>query len=290
VIRSILFILFLLPFGNAQKEVQSTPKRTPVEVFSHGENGFKQRLGKSLKEILRSSSEFSLNQAKNPAALIVTISSFLDWRDGTEISCTVEFSSTRNEILGISIASCMSNDLAKCTTQILKDAKIAAYFLVNPAPKAIPSTIPEIKANSRKYDERVVQISGYFSSGHLGVSLDSKDHSSGIRLRSPGGNDVPCPVPIFRNELFNKFWEMPTEAIDFDLNKKEIRTTVEGFVRVLKVNGKPATEFDVFGQWPLEIIVTRIISIEIEEEPMWKNEHPPLLPSRSRNQPEQPEK
>jgi hypothetical protein len=277
VIRSIFLLLVLLPFGNAQEEIQSTPKPIPIEVLANVKSGFTQRLGRALKKSFQSASDFALNQKKDPDELTVTISSYLDWKNGTEITCTVEFSSIRNEILGISIASCMSDDLAKCTTQILKDAKRAAYFLVNPAPEAIPTTIPEIKANPMKYDARVVQISGYFSSGHYGVSLESEDHSSGIRLRLPGGDDVPCPVPILRNDLFNKFWEMGTEAIDFDPNKREIRAAIEGYVRVLKENGKPATEFYVFGQWPLEIIVTPVINtISIEKEPIWEKEHPTL--------------
>jgi hypothetical protein len=286
-----LTLLFcLLAFGVTQEREQSVSRRTPVEVSFGTESEFKQKLGKLLIQKFQSSSEFSLNQMRNPDALIVTIVSYLDWKDGSEISYTVEFSSGLGEILGISVGACMNDALVKCTTQILKDARTAAWFLVNPAPEVIRTTIPEIKANPMKYDERVVQIGGYYSSGHLGVSLDTKDHGSGIRLRSPGEDAVLCPVPILRNELFSKFWNMGTEILAFDPNNKEINAIIEGYVRVLKVNGKPADEFDVFGQWPLEIVVTRIISIDIEEAPMKGKEHPPLLHLRSRNQFELPAK
>jgi hypothetical protein len=37
---------------------------------------------------------------------------------------------------------------------------------------------------------------------------------------------------------------------------------LEGFLRVLRdKRGKPATKFNVFGQWPLEFVVLRVLSI-----------------------------
>ncbi len=192
----LLLLLSLLPFAISEERTQLVSKRIPIHVTTDGRSEFKKRLSESLKKAFRSSPDFSLNRRNDSDALSVSIRSYLDWKDGSEISCTVEFSSGPDKLLGISVASCRSGDLAKCTSQILKDAHIAAKFLAYPTPEAIPTTITEIKANPMKYDERVVRLTGYFSSGHHGVSLDTRDHNSGIRLRWPGADEVLCPVPV----------------------------------------------------------------------------------------------
>jgi hypothetical protein len=138
----------------------------------------------------------------------------------------------------------------------------------------ISARISEIKNNPLKYDGKVVRISGFMMSGHGGVILLSEDRKDGIRLRSP--DVVHCPVPVQRDALFETFWTTYTEIHSDEPNWTDIKAEIEGFVRVLKENGKIAKEFDFYGQYPLEVITTRIISFE--HEPLPETERPLLWP------------
>jgi hypothetical protein len=71
---------------------------------------------------------------------------------------------------------------------------------------------------------------------------------------------VGCPIPLQRSALYSEFWNI-SEGDDLDPDRKDIHVVLDGLVRVLKTNGKMADEFELYGQWPLEVIVTRIISM-----------------------------
>jgi hypothetical protein len=123
----------------------------------------------------------------------------------------------------------------------------------------IRASVSEIKNNPLKYEGKIVRVVGYLESGHAGVGLESEDRKDRIRLRSP--NVVDTPVPVQRDALFEQFWTINTEIHKNDPDWKDIEVEIDGFVRVLKENGKVAKEFDLYGQWPIEVITTHIIRI-----------------------------
>ncbi len=123
----------------------------------------------------------------------------------------------------------------------------------------VRTTVSEIKNSPFKYEGKIVRVIGYLESGHAGVGLESEDHRDRIRLRSP--DVVECPVPVQRDALFEQFWTINTEIHKDDPDWKDIEVEIEGFVRLLKENGKLAKEFSLYGQWPIEVITTRIIRI-----------------------------
>ena len=45
---------------------------------------------------------------------------------------------------------------------------------------------------------------------------------------------------------------------------------LEGLVRVLKVRGKPARSFNVFGQFPIELIPLRVLKLGKAGDPLGK--------------------
>ncbi len=233
-----------------------------VQVHSDINRGFNQRLKKALEKSFQSSPGFNLSRGKKTGSLIATIKSCTDWKiEGAESDYVVEFSSDRSETLGISVGSCLNDALGKCTSQILKDARTAAQFLGNPSlmqHKSVQVTIPEIKSDPLRYDGKLVQIAGLAHAGHWGMSLEVDDRTTAIRLRS--ADLVGCPIPLQRNALFSEFWNI-SESDDLDPDKKDIHVVLDGLVRVLKTNGKMAEEFELHGQWPLEVIVTRVVSM-----------------------------
>lgn len=140
----------------------------------------------------------------------------------------------------------------------------------------IHTSISEIRSNPLKYDGKVVKLSGYMMSGHGGVVLLSENREVGISVRSP--DVVDCPVPIQRNALFDEFWTTYTEIHRYEPDWTDIKAEIEGFVRVLKEDGKVARKFYIYGQHPLEVITTRII--RFEHEPLPEKEKPPLWPRK----------
>jgi hypothetical protein len=92
----------------------------------------------------------------------------------------------------------------------------------------------------------------------LGVHVESENRQDSIRLRSP--DEVATRLPVQRDYLFDKFWKMVETEIE-DSGSRGIHVELDGLVRVLKKDGKPAKEFDVYGQWPVEIITLRIRKI-----------------------------
>jgi hypothetical protein len=243
--------------------VQTSKQSTvSVQVYSDNNHGFNQRLKKALERSFKSSPGFNLSRGKHGGLLISTIKSCTDWKsEGVESDYVVEFSSDRSETLGISVGSCLNEALAKCTSQILRDARTAAQFLSNSSlmrHRSIQVTIPVIKSDPLKYDGKLVQIAGLAHAGHRGMLLETDDRTTSIRLRS--ADLVGCPIPLQRSALYSEFWNI-SEGDDLDPDRKDIHVVLDGLVRVLKTNGKMADEFELYGQWPLEVIVTRIISM-----------------------------
>lgn len=138
------------------------------------------------------------------------------------------------------------------------------------------ATIPEIRDNPLKYNQKVVRINGFLMSGHGGVILLSEDRDTGIRLRSP--NLVDCPVPVQRDALFDKLWTTYTEIHRNEPDWTDIKVEIEGLVRVLQDDGEDIQEHDLCRQYPVEVITTRIISYE--HEPLPEGEKPRLWPRK----------
>jgi hypothetical protein len=125
------------------------------------------------------------------------------------------------------------------------------------------ASVSDIKLHPQNYDGKVVRINGWLASGHVGVLIESENRQDAIRLRSPDEVDVAAPLQVQRDDLLNKFWKLVETEIR-DTDSKGIHVELDGLVRTLKKDGKPAQEFDVYGQWPIEIITLRIREI-IEE-------------------------
>ncbi|NLT32172.1 MAG: hypothetical protein GXX81_01890 [Acidobacteria bacterium] len=123
---------------------------------------------------------------------------------------------------------------------------------------AVSASISDLKSYPLNYDGKIVRVSGWLTSEHLGVFVESENRQDAIRLRSP--DVVATRLPVQRDYLFDKFWKMVETKID-DSGSRGIHVELDGLFRVLKKDGKPAEEFFVFGQWPEEIITLRIRKI-----------------------------
>lgn len=123
---------------------------------------------------------------------------------------------------------------------------------------AVSASISDLKLYPLKYDGKIVRVRGWLASGHLGVHVESENRQDSIRLRSP--DEVATRLPVQRDYLFDKLWKMVEKEIE-DSGSRGIHVELDGLVRVLKKDGKPAKEFDVYGQWPVEIITLRIRKI-----------------------------
>ena len=123
----------------------------------------------------------------------------------------------------------------------------------------VETPIPSLHANYLRYeDEVVVRIRGWLSLGHAGVFVSDAQERM-IKLRN--SDEVPSiSSRATKNALYEEFWKLANGRINVSDTVK-IRVVFEGSVRILKQDGKPATSFDVFGQFPVELIPLRIIEI-----------------------------
>ena len=122
----------------------------------------------------------------------------------------------------------------------------------------VETPIASLHANYLQYEDEVVRIRGWLSLGHLGVFVSDGQERT-IKLRN--SDEVPSiSGRATKNALYEEFWKLARGRIIVSDTVK-IRVVFEGSVRILKQNGKPATSFDVFGQFPVELIPLRIIEI-----------------------------
>jgi hypothetical protein len=121
----IAVFLFVAAYGMEA----GSPKPTPVEVWSGGDDGLTQSLKVAIENAFKSSPDFSVSYGKKPGTLIVTIPTHVQWKHvgrRTKVIYTVEFASVEEYKLGSQKGSCWDDTLAKCAAQIVKDAKVAA--------------------------------------------------------------------------------------------------------------------------------------------------------------------
>lgn len=107
-------------------------KRTPVEVWTGGDDGLTQRLRYEIENRFKLSSDFVLTSGKKPGTLIVTIPTHVAWTTKgtrTHLRYRVKFSSSEDTELGKSDGSCWEDKVAECETQIYRGAQRAARKL-----------------------------------------------------------------------------------------------------------------------------------------------------------------
>ena len=102
-----------------------------VELWSGGDDGLTQKLFLALQNAFNSSPDFVVTRSteRTVGTLIVTIPTHVEWRQRrwqTRIIYRVEFSTTDNQLIGLSRGSCWKGSVKKCAKNVLKDAKAAA--------------------------------------------------------------------------------------------------------------------------------------------------------------------
>jgi hypothetical protein len=107
----------------------ASQKRTPIEVWSGGDDGLTQRFRAELEHTFQSSAEFALSTGKKPGTLMATIPTHVQWvKQGsrTQIQYEVQFTSTDDRVLGRSKGRCWEDELSSCTMGVYEDAKRVA--------------------------------------------------------------------------------------------------------------------------------------------------------------------
>lgn len=102
-----------------------------VELWHIGDDGLSQRLFVSVEDTFKRSPKFTVKGEKT-RTLVVRIPTHVDWKQvgsRTPVFYTVEFSSKQGRNLGVRKGECCDNELEKCASQIVKDAKNAAHKL-----------------------------------------------------------------------------------------------------------------------------------------------------------------
>jgi|SRR5579872_2928368 len=128
---------------------------------------------------------------------------------------------------------------------------------------AVKSALVELKtlkANPEAFDGKRIYVSGMLKSGHLGVSLENAE---GLSIRIRAGDEVKgrSPLRVCEDPLYRRFWSL-SETPRSGGDQVSYLIDLEGVVRTLKDrDGKPTKDFSVFGQWPVELIATRVFGI-----------------------------
>lgn len=125
-------------------------------------------------------------------------------------------------------------------------------------PKVPVITISQLKSSPLHYDGKLLQIGGWLSSGHLGVFIYDELRQSSVRLRPSDEVEGFTQMEV-HDTLLERLWTVAETATTGKESKHYVK--IEGVVRVLKKEGKPAESFNVFGQFPIEVIVIRVLSI-----------------------------
>ncbi len=130
----------------------------------------------------------------------------------------------------------------------------------------VSASIPEIRANPLKYDDKVVRVTAWVRSSPYGLSLESDDFEKRIALVKAGWEGVRLPPQIreTKDQLYDRFWEYLDNSLQMpDTGAHGVRVELDGYIRLLKKNGKLADEFHLYGQKPIEIIPMKVRKMEI---------------------------
>ena len=141
---------------------------------------------------------------------------------------------------------------------VLHSTLVAAQPCSGLKPPAVE--LGALKVKPELFDGRKVSISGTLKSGHLAVMLQGPDRFS-IRLRANDELKSKSPKAC-EDSLYRRLWSL-SEQPRSTQDEAQYVIELEGSIRILKDrDGRPAKEFSVFGQWPVELIVTRVLKIE----------------------------
>jgi hypothetical protein len=131
-----------------------SPKRTLVDVRCNGDDGLTQRICATLENEFKASQDFMLSTENEPEMLVVTIPTNVDWEkvhNRIRVIYTVEFTSALDQRLGESKGRCWNDSLATCTSQILKNARVAARRVAHNSPRFLPFTTPLVPHSFPEY-------------------------------------------------------------------------------------------------------------------------------------------
>jgi hypothetical protein len=131
--------------------------------------------------------------------------------------------------------------------------------------KAVNTSILEISEDPLKYESKVVRITAWFRTSPYGVSLESDDFKKRIPLVRVDSEGVQLPPQLseVKDQLYNHFWEYVDKNEMPDTGAHGVRVELDGYIRLLKKNGKLTNEFYIYGQRPIEIILLKIRKMEI---------------------------
>jgi hypothetical protein len=152
------------------------------------------------------------------------------------------------------------------TISLIVCAVISAGGWIQPGNiDVIKSSISEIRASPSEYDGKIVRVHAWVRSSPYGISLQTDDFTGRIRLKrcDSEGVELPSQVTVKKDSLYDEFWKYVNDNDIPDSGPHGVRVELDGYVRLLKINGKPAEEFQLYGQWPLEIIYVQIGKMEI---------------------------
>lgn len=123
--------MFVVLLGLAFCAIADNPGKTPVELWTGGDDGLTQRFADAIRHALNSSPVFFSSSGKKPGSLIVFIPTHVasvKKAGRITIQYTVLFSSVADRELGSSKGTCQSSDaaLTKCAVQVVKEAEMVA--------------------------------------------------------------------------------------------------------------------------------------------------------------------
>ncbi len=69
---------------------------------------------------------------------------------------------------------------------------------------------------------------------------------------------MPSQVKEVKDKLYRRFWNYVENNDVPDTGERGARVELDGYLRLLKKNGKLTNEFDLYGQRPIEIILLKV--------------------------------
>jgi hypothetical protein len=131
-------------------------------------------------------------------------------------------------------------------------------------PSEINASISEIQADPLKYDGKVVRLRAWVRSSPYGISLESDSYDKRIPMVRADSEGVQLPPQLreVKDQLYSQMWEYIDNNRLPDTGAHGARVELDGYVRLLKKDGKLTNEFRLYGQRPIEIIPLKIIKIE----------------------------
>ncbi|MFL6301409.1 MAG: hypothetical protein ACJ71N_12470 [Terriglobales bacterium] len=126
VIRVSVIIAALFLFVTVCIADANVIKPIPVELWHVGDDALSQRLAEKVESAFKRSPDFVLSSGRKQGTLIASIPTNIEWKyvaKQTQVFYNVEFSSVDGKKIGLSKGSCWADELSKCATQIVRDAK-----------------------------------------------------------------------------------------------------------------------------------------------------------------------